>query len=127
MISKASLKEFQHEFNQRTGDSIKKLVMAKIVETPAYVIKELGLEFPPAKTFCGVSSSLASRTFTSLSMPRKALWPPCFATPPTAAPHRSSTCRFPGRLFAYWSQFNENRPSSHLPDCYPSYGENLEC
>ena len=49
MISKAILKEFQHEFNQRTGDSIKKLVMAKIVETPAYVIKELGLEFPPGQ------------------------------------------------------------------------------
>ena len=49
MIPKASLKEFQHEFNQRTGDSIKKLVMAKIVETPAYVIKELGLEFPPGQ------------------------------------------------------------------------------
>lgn len=49
MIPKASLKEFQREFTQRTGDSIKKLVMAKIVETPAYVITELGLEFPPGQ------------------------------------------------------------------------------
>ena len=50
MIPKASLKEFQKEFTQRTGDSVEKLVMAKIVETPAYVIKELGLEFPPGQT-----------------------------------------------------------------------------
>lgn len=49
MIPKASLKEFQKEFTQRTGDNIQKLVMAKIVETPAYVIKELGLEFPPGQ------------------------------------------------------------------------------
>ena len=49
MIPKASLKEFQKEFTQRTGDSIQKLVMAKIVETPAYLIKELGLEFPPGQ------------------------------------------------------------------------------
>lgn len=49
MIPKANLKEFQKEFTQRTGDSIQKLVMAKIVETPAYLIKELGLEFPPGQ------------------------------------------------------------------------------
>lgn len=49
MIPKTNLKEFQREFTQRTGDSIKKLVMAKIVETPSYVIKELGLEFPPGQ------------------------------------------------------------------------------
>ena len=49
MVPKTNLKEFQREFTQRTGDSIKKLVMAKIVETPAYVIKELGLEFPPGQ------------------------------------------------------------------------------
>ena len=49
MIPKASLKEFEKEFRQLTGDSIKKLVMAKIVETPGYVVKELGLEFPPGQ------------------------------------------------------------------------------
>lgn len=50
MIPKTSFKEFEKDFHQMTGDSIKKLVMAKIVETPAYVVKELGLEFPPGQS-----------------------------------------------------------------------------
>lgn len=50
MIPKTSFKEFEKDFRQLTGDSIKKLVMAKIVETPAYVVKELGLEFPPGQS-----------------------------------------------------------------------------
>lgn len=127
MIPKASLKEFQKEFTQRTGDSIQKLVMAKIVETPPTSSRSWDWNSPLAKTFCGVSSSLASRTFTSLSTPRKALWPPCFATPPTAVRHGNSTCKFPGRIFACLSQFNGNRPSSPPPDSSPSYGGNLEC
>lgn len=49
MIPKASFKEFSKEFTEMTGDSIQKLIMAKIVETPAYVIQELGLEFPPGQ------------------------------------------------------------------------------
>ena len=50
MIPKTSFKEFEKDFRQLTGDSIKKLVMAKIVETPAYVVKELGLECPPGQS-----------------------------------------------------------------------------
>ena len=50
MIPKTSFKEFEKDFRQLTGDSIKKLVMAKIVKTPAYVVKELGLEFPPGQS-----------------------------------------------------------------------------
>lgn len=50
MIPKTSFKEFEKDFRQLTGDSIRKLVMAKIVETPAYVVKELGLEFPPGQS-----------------------------------------------------------------------------
>jgi hypothetical protein len=49
MIPKTSFKEFEKDFHHMTGDTIKKLVMAKIVETPTYVIKELGLEFPPGQ------------------------------------------------------------------------------
>lgn len=50
MIPKTSFKEFEKDFHQLTGDTIKKLVMARIVETPAYVVKELGLEFPPGQS-----------------------------------------------------------------------------
>lgn len=49
MIPRANFKEFTKEFQQRTGDTIDKLIMARIVETPAYVIKQLGLEFPPGQ------------------------------------------------------------------------------
>lgn len=49
MIPKTSFKEFEKDFHHMTGDSIKKLVMAKIVETPAYVVKDLGLAFPPGQ------------------------------------------------------------------------------
>lgn len=49
MIPKTSFKEFSKDFIEMTGDTIHKLVMARIVETPAYVIQELGLEFPPGQ------------------------------------------------------------------------------
>lgn len=49
MIPKANFREFEKEFQRMTDDSIKKLAMARIVGTPAYVIKGLGLEFPPGQ------------------------------------------------------------------------------
>ena len=50
MIPKTSFKEFSKDFIEMTGDTIQRLIMARIVETPAYVIQELGLEFPPGRT-----------------------------------------------------------------------------
>ena len=46
MIPKTSFKEFSKDFIEMTGDTIQRLIMARIVETPAYVIQELGSGSP---------------------------------------------------------------------------------
>ncbi len=49
MMPRLDRLEFRREFQRSTGDTIENLVMARIVDTPAYRLRRLGLEFPPGQ------------------------------------------------------------------------------
>ncbi len=49
MMPRLDRLEFRREFQHSTGDTIEYLVMARIVDTPAYRLRQLGLEFPPGQ------------------------------------------------------------------------------
>ncbi len=49
MVPRVDRGEFDREFERSTGDSVEDLVMARIVDTSAYRLRQLGLEFPPGQ------------------------------------------------------------------------------